>query len=155
MRMSFVVLLLCAQFTSAEQPAAKHKILFNRFLVPEVQIMMADADGKNERALTPHSGGPVATEYAPSWSADGKWIVYTQERAASADIYRIHPDGTGYEQLTDDPAFDDQGSLSPDGKLLAFISTRGSGTANLWVLDIASRRYSAVTQGQAGNYRPA
>jgi hypothetical protein len=30
--------------------------------------------------------------------------------------YRIHPDGTGLDRLTDDPAYDDQGAFSPDGK---------------------------------------
>src|SRR4029077_18848705 len=108
-------------------------------------VMIADADGKNERLLAPHAGAAVATEYSPSWSADGQWIVYTQERGGSSDIYRIRPDGSGLEQLTDDPAFDDQGVLSPDGRSLAFISTRGSGTANLWRLDLASRKYTALT----------
>ena len=54
-------------------------------------------------------------DYNPSFSADGKWIVFTSERNGSADIFRVHPDGSGLERLTDDPAFDDQGVVSPDG----------------------------------------
>ena len=50
-----------------------HKILFNRFLWPEIKIVIADADGKNERVLAPHPGVPIATEYSPSWSADGRF----------------------------------------------------------------------------------
>ena len=57
------------------------------------------------------------------------------------------------ERLTDDPAFDDQGVLSPDGRTLAFISTRGSGTANLWLLDLAAS--TNLTKSQGGNFRPA
>src|SRR5205823_3655430 len=112
--------------------------------VPEMQVMIADADGKNERLLAPHAGAPVATEYSPSWSADGQWIVYTQERGGSADIYRIHPDGTGQERLTDDPAFDDQGALSPDGRSLVFVSTRAGGTANLFLLDTGTHKSRAL-----------
>ena len=63
-----------------------------------------------------------------------------------SDIYRIHPDGSDLERLTDDPAFDDQGVLSPDGRTLAFVSTRGSGTANLWLLDLATRKYTNLTK---------
>ena len=138
--------------TGAAQTApAKHKVFFNRFRLQELSIMIADADGRNERPLVPHG----TLEYSPSYSADGKWVVFTKETAGLSDIYRIHPDGSGLERLTDDPAFDDQGVLSPDGRTLAFISTRGSGTANLWLLDLAARKYTNLTKTQGGNFRPA
>jgi TolB protein len=140
---------LAAGFAQSVPPT--HRILFNRFRMPEIEIMIADADGKNERILAPH--GEI--EYSPSYSSDGKWVVYTQERSGLSDIYRIHPDGSGLERLTNDPAFDDQGALSPDGRFLAFISTRGSGTANLWLLELATKKYKSLTSGQAGNFRPA
>ena len=38
---------------------------------------------------------------------------FTSERAGSADLYRIHPDGTGLDRLTDDPAYDDQAGILP------------------------------------------
>ena len=110
MRRIACLLLTCA-FLASPQPASKHRVLFNRFRVPEVALFVADADGKNEFAL-PHG----ESEYSPSLTSDGKWIVFTSEHAGQSDLYRIHPDGTGLDQLTDDPAFDDQGSLSPDGK---------------------------------------
>ncbi len=131
--------------------AQKHKVLFNRFRLQELSVMIADADGKNERTLVPHS----TLEYSPTYSADGQWIVFTKENAGLSDIYRIHPDGSGMERLTDDPAFDDQGTLSPDGRTLAFISTRASGTANLWLLNLATKKYTNLTSNQGGNFRPA
>jgi Tol biopolymer transport system component len=93
-------------------------------------------------------------DYNASFSHDGTWIVFTSERGGSADIYRVHPDGSGLEQLTRDPAFDDQGVLSPDGRTLAFVSTRG-GAANIWLLDLATRGLTCVTKGSAGDFRPA
>ena len=149
MRRTACLLLTCA-FLASPQPAPKHRVLFNRFRVPEVALFVADPDGRNEFAL-PHR----ESEYSPSLTPDGKWIVFTSERAGQSDLYRIHPDGTGLEQLTDDPAFDDQGSLSPDGKSLAFVSTRGEGFANLWLLDLASRKYRNLTPGPSGNFRPS
>src|SRR5450432_1300930 len=144
-----VCLLLLSVLQSGAQTAVKHRVLFNRFRVPEIGLFVADADGRNERSL-PHR----ESEYSPSLTPDGLWIVFTSERAGQADLYRIHPDGSGLEQLTDDPAFDDQGSLSPDGKSLAFISTRGEGFANLWLLDLASRQYQNLTNSRSGNFRP-
>ena len=145
-----VYLLLLGVLHSGAQTAAKHRVLFNRFLVPEIGLFVADADGKNERALPHHE-----TEYSPSLTPDAQWIVFTSERAGQADLYRMHPDGSNLEQLTDDPAFDDQGSLSPDGKSLAFISTRGEGFTNLWLLDLASRKYKNLTNTRSGNFRPS
>ena len=91
-------------------------------------LHIADADGKRERPLLSSPN----LDYAPSFSSDGQWVVFTSERDGQAEIYRVHPDGSGLERLTDHPAFDDQASLSPDGKTLAFVSTREGGTANLW-----------------------
>jgi Tol biopolymer transport system component len=144
-----VCLVLLSGFQASAQSSGKHRILFNRFRVPEVALFVADSAGKNERAL-PHS----ESEYSPTFSPDRKWIVFTSERAGQSDIYRMHPDGSGREQLTDDPAFDDQGALSPDGKQLAFISTRGEGFANLWLLDIASHKCQSLTRSLSGNFRP-
>ena len=133
------------------EASSKHLVLFNRHLVPVMTVFIADADGKNEHALVPTQG----LEYSPSYSADGQWIVFTAERQEQADIYRIHPDGTGREQLTDDPAFDDQGALSPDGKTLAFVSTREGGTANIWSLDLDSHTVTNLTRHASGNFRPS
>ena len=66
-----------------------------------------------------------------------------------ADIYRLHPDGTGLEQLTDSPALDDQATLSPDGTQLAFMSTRDQHTANIWLLNLKTRKLRNLT-GQPG-----
>src|SRR5262249_12246944 len=108
-------------------------------------------DGNNERPLFAAS----SYDYNASFSADGKWIVFTSERGGSADIYRMHPDGSGLEQLTTGPTYDDQGALSPDGRTLAFVSTRGGGTANIWLLDLERRQYTNLTKSTSGNFRPA
>jgi Tol biopolymer transport system component len=141
-------LLAVAAYT---QNAQRHRVLFNRFRMPEVAVFVADPDGKNERLLVPHR----QMEYSPSISFDGKWVAFTSEIAGQADIWRVHPDGSGLEQLTSDLAFDDQGALSPDGSFLAFMSTREGGTANLWVLDIATHKYRNLTHNSAGSFRPS
>ena len=54
--------------------------------------------------------------------------MFTSERGGPADLYRIHPDGSGLERLTDDPAYDDQGAFAPDGKTDCFCFDAGRGT---------------------------
>jgi Tol biopolymer transport system component len=145
-----VYTILLATLAMDASSAAKHKVLFNRFHVPEVGVFVADADGQHERPLTPHH----ESEYSPSISYDGKWVVFTAERSGQADIFRVHPDGSGLEQLTHDPAFDDQGVLSPDDAKLAFVSTRADGYANVWLLDIAAGKYRNLTPGRFASLRP-
>ncbi len=146
---ALIFLLLFAPAFAAAAP--KERIIRLTSNNPVYRLYLSDRDGRNERPFFPN----LRPNYNPSFSWDGRWIVFTSLKFGSADVFRAHPDGSGLERLTHSPAFDDQGSLSPDGKTLAFVSTRGGGTANIWLLDIASRRVRNLTQNKAGNFRPS
>jgi len=135
----------------AETSPPTTQVFFNRYQAPVLRLFIADADGSNETALLPMT----ELAYSPSFSADGEWVVFTAEPEGQADLFRVHPDGTARERLTDHPAFDDQGALSPDGRTLAFVSTRARGTADLWVMDLESRTSSNLTTHHSGNFRPS
>ena len=132
-----------AQPAPAGASARKPVMLLNRIAPSVSELYVATADGSNERKLL----GDNTFDYHASYSPDGKWIVFTSERAGDgqADIYRVHPDGTGLEQLTDSPALDDQATLSPDGTQLAFMSTRDQHTANVWLLNLKTRKLRSLT----------
>ncbi len=106
-------------------------------------LYVANSNGTAERRLMPAGG----FDYHASYSLSGKWITFTSERSryGQADLYRVHPDGSDLERLTDDPALDDQGVLSPDDTKLAFVSTRVSYRANIWILDLHTKRLSELT----------
>src|SRR5215472_7756202 len=143
--------LLATLLASAITPllSAKEKILIHRIGPSDSTLFIAKADGSDEHPLLPNS----ALDYNASFSADGKWIIFTSEGGGSADIYRVHPDGSGLERLTDDPAYDDQAALSPDGKELAFVSSRSSGSADIWLLDLQTKKARNLTQAP-GSFRP-
>ena len=90
-----------------------------------------------------------------SFSPDASHIVFTSDRHGSADLFRVKADGTGIERLTDSPSYDDQAAFSPDGKQLVFVTTRGGGTANLWTMDVQTRRAKALTAGPGGDFGDA
>jgi Tol biopolymer transport system component len=118
-------------------------MLMNRIGPSSSELYIANPDGTDERKLLPQS----AFDYHASYSTDGKWIVFTSERngAGQADIYRARPDGTALERLTDSEAVDDQAALSPDGSWVAFVSTRDGYKANIWILDLETRRLRNLT----------
>jgi len=122
--------------TVLAQGRKKGVMLMNRIGPSVSELYIANADGTDERKLLQAS----VFDYHASFSADGKWIVFTSERdgPGQANIYRARSDGTGIERLTDDPAVDDAAALSSDGSRAAFVSTRGSLKANIWTLDIKS-----------------
>ena len=138
---AFFLLLGVLSLASAQRAFTKNTLLTNRIGPSGGELFIANGDGSGERKL--NSGGNM--DYDAMFSADGKWIVFTSERNGAANIYRIHPDGSGLERLTDDDGFDDQASLSPDDNQLAFVSTRGSGTTNIWILDIKTRKLRNLT----------
>ena len=132
---------------------APARIFFSRvFPSPgQLGLFIANADGTDEHPLL----SPPDIDYDAAWSADGAWIALTSERDGSADIYRVRPDGSGLERLTDSPAYDDQAGFSPDGRQIVFVTTRAGGTADLWTLDVQTHRAKALTSGPGGDFRPA
>ncbi len=132
-----------ATLYAKEACAQKGVMLMNRIGPTSSVLYVSNADGTGEHPLLNTPG----LDYHASWSADRQWVVFTSERdgLGQANIFRVHPDGSGLERLTDDPALDDQAVLSPEGGRMAFVSTRGTHRANVWILDIASKRLTNLT----------
>ncbi len=68
-----------------------------------------DADGSNQQRLTNNP----ATDYFPSWSADGSRIVFMANRGGGTVIYVMDADGSNQQRLTDNPAWDARPAWSP------------------------------------------
>ena len=87
------------------------------------------------------------------------------EEATVRPIYiAFTPTAQVWIRLTDNPALDDQGTLSPDDSQMAFVSTRNTHRANIWILDLETKRLRNLTglpeiQGDPmkpdGFFRPA
>jgi Tol biopolymer transport system component len=64
----------------------------------------------------------------PSWSPDGKQLVFTGYDGGLSDLFVVNADGTNLHRLTNDKYADLEPSWSPDGKTVAFVTDRSPAT---------------------------
>jgi TolB protein len=85
----------------------------------DFDIYAAAADGTGaERNLTKSKGLDDGPEYSP----DGAFIYFNSVRTGSMQIWRMKPDGSSPEQVTNDGWNNWFPHVSPDGQWIAFIS---------------------------------
>jgi len=58
----------------------------------------------------------------PEFSPDGKYIYFNSTRTGLMQLWRMKPDGSEQEQLTNDGFNNWFAHISPDGKWIAFVS---------------------------------
>jgi TolB protein len=82
-------------------------------------------------------------------------MVFTSTRHSThAGIYLQRVDGTAVTKLTSDDADNAFPAFSPDGKLIAFCSTR-QGAWNLYVMDTEGRNTVTITSGTTQCIHPS
>jgi len=97
----------------------------------------------------------------PQRSPDGKWVAYTVARAIKdtdkndSDVWMVSWDGQQQIQITSTPEGESSPRWSPDGKYLAFLSSRqGSKEAQIWLMNRAGGEAIKLTdiKGDVSDY---
>lgn len=89
----------------------------------DLWLVSTDVDPTRRRAPRPLTSDP-ATESAPLFSPDGRWIAFVAKRDTdkATQIYVIPVDGGEARRLTDVPTGADAPKWFPDSRRLAFVS---------------------------------
>src|SRR4029450_7227783 len=79
---------------------------------------------------TPPPASPLPPQAVPtpSWSPDGRQLVFSGGKGGLTDLYIVDRDGRNLRRLTNDRNGDNQPQWSPDGRTIAFVSDRGPQT---------------------------
>jgi Tol biopolymer transport system component len=90
-------------------------------------LYRAEADGSNARRISELN---IASHNFIGWAPDGDWFYFTHwlEGAISEQIFRMRPDGTGMQPLTEVEGMVSSAMLSPDGQWLYYWLERRTAT---------------------------
>ena len=126
------------------------------------EIYVMDNDGKNQRRLT--NNGHI--DSSPSWSPDGKRIVFFCNRDGHVrgdrpelptfDIYVMDADGRNQQKLTNYPHDDVSPSWSPDGKRIAFTRNKDEHfNSDIYVMDADGGNQQRLTENRGDDVSPS
>lgn len=139
---------------SKEPPQKKEqgKIAFAK----DNNIYLMDADGKNQIKLT-----ATNEDRYPAWSPDGKKIAFMSNRDGNYEIYILNIesvikdiDDKEQKNLTNkEGAWDGDPAWSPDGKKIAFASTR-DGNYEIYLIDVDGKNVKRLTESKGDDRFP-
>jgi hypothetical protein len=94
------------------------------------------AIGADEAIELTHPQG--AYDYQPDVARDGRTVIFSRYNGDAIELWRLDPATGREQQLTSAHAVNVEPRLSPDGTLLAWVSTQGTGHFNLFIADLAA-----------------
>jgi TolB protein len=124
---------------SPEEMERYRSLLKDNLTAPmKMELVVADADGKNAKVITDFG----CASFAPTFTPDGKQILFASNKhdcdGRGFELFLVNLDGSGLKQVTDFKGFTSFPEFSPDGKTLVFCSDKGAKSRyefNIFVAD--------------------
>jgi TolB protein len=132
------------------------KLAFSSSRTGDPELWVADASGAGLRRLTNFRGPDVAPTWNPRTNSQLAWA---SGRTGLPQIYTMSQDGSNVQRLTDG-GYAVSPSWAPNGQFLTFSWNRKYGPGDpggqdIYVMDIASKRWLQVTHESGSNDFPS
>jgi len=98
--------------------------------------------------------GKLSHEESPSWSPDGKLLVFSSTRNDKQQLYIVPAEGGEAKPLTADNSMNAHPAWSPDGRQIAFATSRW-GDWELAVTDVEGKETRRLTESRGLDDYPA
>jgi TolB protein len=133
-----------------------NRIAFSSSRSGDPEIWVADSDGGNLHRITYFRGPDVSPTWNPKTNAQIAWV---SGRTGLPQIYIMDQDGSNVHRMTDG-GYAVSPSWSPNGEFLTFSWSRkygpgAPGGQDIYVMDIATLRWSQLTHGEGNNDFPS
>ncbi len=109
----------------------------SRKIVYQKKVAVVDNDifvYSLETGISANITNNPAFDADPSFSPDGKQVVFASLRDGNAELYVVNADGSDVRRLTDNPSWDSHPVFSPDGTMIAFPSDRESEDSDVYLM---------------------
>lgn len=113
-------------------------------------IYTIDADGSGRRRIIRHR----LLDGGPSWSPDGRRIVFGSLRDGNPELYVANADGSAVRRLTVEDGEDGAARWSPDGASIVFASDR-AGSLDIYLVRADGTGIRRLTSDPADEELPA
>jgi TolB protein len=133
------------------------RLVFARHQRDKIWLHTTDATGRDEKRLTNREH----PEYDAAWSPDGKRLAFTLVNVAGTqgdvDLHVVNADGSGLARIAGSDgglSHEEWPSWSPDGKRVAFTSTR-AGNQEVFAADVDGKNQTRLTTDLGTDAHPA
>ena len=113
-------------------------------------LVVVDVATGRSRLLAPRKG---RIEAFPAWSPDGRWIMFSLQRAPGriSDLVAVAPDGSGLHTLRRADVLEPR--WSPDGRHIAYLASRSPNDLGWDVVVLSADGSHARRVGTASDYQ--
>jgi TolB protein len=120
-----------------------------------LHIVLVVRDTVRNTTVTHDPAKDFAGVRSPTMAPDGSRVVFAfAEKAGAQQLYSFDPESGNRVALTDEPCFDADPSYSPDGRFVAFSSTRDD-NFEIYTLALSSGVVTRITEHPSFDAHPA
>ena len=107
------------------------------------ELVISDYDGYNKHTVLKQKDNPIAT---PSWSNDGKYIVYSSYSGGSMAVYRLDIGTAKVTRISNYKGINSAAAYSPNGDKIALALSKGySDQTNIYIMTLANKSLKQLT----------